>query len=190
MLDESTSTAQQDATTASAPEGTTTAPEGTSGELGKIYTQADVDNAVEGRLSRERKKFPPKEELDAYHTWRDGQQTETQKQQRILEERNGFERRVGEMEAQIEEARRERLLLAHGASTDDVDYYAYKIGKMVDDNTTFDKAAERFFKEKGKPESSKGAQPPVTVSFSAGQGTAPQKSPNQKMNDILRGVRK
>ncbi|MDI9472445.1 MAG: hypothetical protein GX260_03570 [Tissierellia bacterium] len=35
---------------------------------GKTFTREDVDNVVESRLAKERKKAPPKEELDAFRT--------------------------------------------------------------------------------------------------------------------------
>ena len=51
-----------------------------------------------------------------------------------------------------------KFLLDKGVPTGDVDYYAFKIGKLVTDTTDFEKAAEQFLKEHAPQEP---AKPPV-----------------------------
>ena len=46
----------------------------------KTFTQADVDKLIQTRLDRERKKYPSEEEITAYRTWKDSQQTEQERQ--------------------------------------------------------------------------------------------------------------
>ena len=41
----------------------------------------------------------------------------------------------------------EKFLSGKGVKADDLDYVTFKISKMVDDKTTFEKAAEKFLKE-------------------------------------------
>lgn len=41
-----------------------------------VYTQADIDSAVEKRLARERRKYPSKEELAEFKAWKAEQRTE------------------------------------------------------------------------------------------------------------------
>lgn len=54
----------------------------TATEQEKTFTQAELDRAIQDRLAHERKKFPSEDELNAYRTWKDGQQTEQERQAR------------------------------------------------------------------------------------------------------------
>ena len=164
----------QETQTAGAPEITTTQPEE------RKFSQAELDDVVEKRLARERKKFPSQEELTAFRAWQETQQTEQQKQQRILNERNTFEARVTELEAQIEQARRERLLISKGVAADDVDYYVFKIGKLTTDSTDFDKAAETYLKEHAPSVPAAQTAPTVRASFGAQMGAGGEVGPVEK----------
>lgn len=148
-------------------------------EQEKLFTQADLDTA----LAKERAKAPSKEEMDSFRAWKESQQTEQERQKRVLEERDSARQRVNDLETELEQARRERLLLAKGISEDDLDYYAFKIGKMVTDVLPFEKAAEKFLKEHMKTGTK------AVVSF-GGQmpGNAPHtETINERINRQLRG---
>lgn len=41
-----------------------------------VYTQADIDSAIEKRLARERRKYPSKEELAEFKAWKAEQRSE------------------------------------------------------------------------------------------------------------------
>lgn len=48
---------------------------------------------------------------------------------------------------QIEQLQNEKVLTAKGVRSEDLDYVMFKITKMVDDKTDFNKATEKFLKE-------------------------------------------
>lgn len=83
---------------------------------------------------------------------------------------------------ELESLKREKILLSKGIAADDVEYYAFKIGKLVTDKLPFDKAVEEFFKE----------NPQRTVRISTGGSLGgnvePAAKPNDKMNALIRGA--
>lgn len=48
---------------------------------------------------------------------------------------------------QIEQLQNEKVLTSRGVKAEDLDYVMFKVSKMVDDKTDFNKAAEEFLKE-------------------------------------------
>ena len=61
---------------------------------------------------------------------------------------------VEQIQHDLDEARREnaqmkneKFLSSKGVKAEDLDYVAFKVSKMVDDKTTFEKAAEKYLKE-------------------------------------------
>ena len=55
-----------------------------------------------------------------------------------------------ERDAALKEAqqmKQEKFLLGKGVKAEDVDYVMFKVSKLVDDKTTFEKAAEKYLKE-------------------------------------------
>lgn len=84
----------------------------------------------------------------------------------------------------MEQFEREKLLLGKGVPAEDVDYYVFKIGKLVTDTVDFEKAAEVYLKD----------NPPagtVRVDLSAPLGGGqPAKTANETMNSLIRGARK
>lgn len=47
----------------------------------------------------------------------------------------------------MQEMKNEKFLSSKGVKSDDLDYVLYKISKMVDEKTNFEKAAEKYLKE-------------------------------------------
>ena len=83
-----------------------------------------------------------------------------------------------------ENLKRENLLYAKGITdAEDVKYYAYRIGQMVSEEKTFEKAAEEFFKENA-PHGA--ARVDLGASLAGGGG---KKTPNDIMNALLRGAK-
>ena len=66
---------------------TTGEPGNTTAQQEKTFTQADVDKMIQSRLDRERKKMPSEDELAAFRTWKDSQQTEQDRMNNITKER-------------------------------------------------------------------------------------------------------
>lgn len=149
----------------------------------KTFTQAEVDTLIGKRLAKAMKGMPSEEELTAFRTWKGNQQTEQDRWNTLTDERDTARNQLSAAQAELEQYKREKLLLSKGVAADDVDYYAFKIGKLVTDTVTFEKAAEQFLAEK-KPGT-------VRVNFSApvgGNGSA--KTANEAMNALIRGALK
>ena len=49
---------------------------------------------------------------------------------------------------EVEQMKNEKVLTSKGVKTDDLDYVMFKVSKLVDDKTDFEKAADKFFKRK------------------------------------------
>ena len=146
------------------------------------FTQAEVDAMIGKRLAKAMKGMPGEEELAAFRAWKESQQTETQRWDELTRERDEHKAALIQAQTQLEQYERERLLLSKGVSAEDADYYAFKIGRLVSDDVSFEKAAERFLKE----------HPPATtkVDFGAPLGASPkQQTPNETMNSLIRGAR-
>ena len=149
----------------------------------KTFTEDEVNAIVEKRLNRERKKYPGEEELTAFRSWKESQQTEKERWDSLSKERDEATTALSAAQAELEQYKRERLLLQKGVPAEDVDYYAFKIGKLVTDSLPFEKAAEQYLKEK-----SMGAVTVDTAAPLSGGKTPP--TPNESMNSLIRGARK
>lgn len=150
----------------------------------KTFTQAELDTIVGKKLAKAMKGMPGEEELTAFRAWKESQQTEREKQEKRDKELAESKIALTAAQAELEQYKREKLLLGKGVPADDVDYYAFKIGKLVTDTVDFEKAAESYLKE----------HPPagtVQVDLSAPLGEGqPAKSENEMMNSLIRGARK
>lgn len=150
----------------------------------KTFTQAELDSIVGKRIAKAMKGMPGEEELSAFRNWRESQQTEKEKWDSLVKERDESRAALAETQAKVEQFEREKFLLGKGVPADDVDYYAFKIGKLVTDTTDFQKAAEAYLKD----------NPPagtVQVDLSAPLGGGrPAKTANETMNSLIRGARK
>jgi len=117
----------------------------------KTFTQAEVDSIVGKRLAKAMKGMPAEEELTAFRAWKESQQTEKERWDTLTKERDAARTDLTAAQTELEQFRREKFLLGKGVSADDVDYYAFKIGKLVTDTVDFEKAAETFFKDHKPP---------------------------------------
>lgn len=130
-------------------------------------TVRERDDAVKERDSAAKKR-------DEYKLDRDKFRTERDTASKALEEAN----------AKLTQYERERFLLSKGVPEKDLDYYAFKIGKEVTEENTFEKAAEAFLKDYD------GA---LVARFDTGadlSGGAGASTPNEQMNAIFRKARR
>lgn len=150
----------------------------------RTFTQAELDAIVGKRVAKAMKGMPGDEELKSFRAWKESQQTEKEKWDTILRERDESKTALAAALEKVEQFEREKFLLSKGVKAEDVDYYAFKIGKLVTETTDFEKAAEIYLKE----------NPPagtVQVDLSAPLGGGkPQMSANETMNSLIRGARK
>ncbi len=116
----------------------------------KTFTQKEMNRLIEKRIERERKKYPNAEELEQFKQWQQNQQTEQQKWSTLQKERNDFENQLFSVQKELEQMKRERYLISKGVAVDDVDYYAFKISKMMNDDDDFEMVAENYLKNNEK----------------------------------------
>jgi hypothetical protein len=88
-------------------------------------------------------------------------------------------------EERLTQLERERSLLSQGVAEEDLDYYVFKIGKLVTGEKDFDTAAKEFLKQRGAAR--RVSAPHSTGASLAGRASAPR-STNDTMNRILRGI--
>lgn len=147
----------------------------------KTFTQADVDKLIQTRLERERKKYPSEEEITAYRTWKDSQQTEQERQAKQAKDLADSKAALTASQAEVEQLRRDKYVLSKGLTGEDAEFIAFKAMKMVNDKTTFEQAVDALTANRKK----------ATFDWTApaGGGTK-ENTANQQMNALIRGALK
>lgn len=153
----------------------------TAPEQEKTFTQADVDKMIQSRLDRERKKYPSEEEITAYRTWKDSQQTEQERQAKQAKDLADSKAALIASQAEVEQLQRDKYVLSKGLTGEDAEFIAFKAMKMVDDKTTFEQAVDALTAHRKK----------ATFDWTApaGGGTK-ENTANQQMNALIRGALK
>ena len=155
-------------------------PGNTTAQQEKTFSQADVDKMIQSRLERERKKMPSEEELNAFRTWKDSQQTEQDRMNNITKERDTAVSNLSAANAKIEQLEHERYVSSKGFTGDEAEFIAFKAAKMVDDKTTFEQAVDAIVQER---------RPRTSFDWTAPVGDGNQKNaPNAAMNALIRGA--
>ena len=103
--------------------------ENTAQEQEKTFTQADVDKMIQSRLDRERKKYPSEEEITAYRTWKDSQQTEQERQAKQAKDLADSKAALTALQAEAEQLKRDKYVLSKGLSGEDAEFIAFKAAK-------------------------------------------------------------
>ena len=153
--------------------------ETTATEQEKTFTQADVDALVQRRLDRERKKYPSEDELSAFRSWKESQQTEQERWNNLTKERDESRAALSAAQAELEQLKREKYVLSKGLSGEEAEFIAFKAGKMVDDKTTFEQAVDALTAERKK----------TTFDWTAPVGEGSKKTgANDAMNALIRGA--
>ena len=147
----------------------------------KTFTQADVDKLIQTRLERERKKYPSEEEITAYRTWKDSQQTEQERQAKQAKDLADSKAALTASQSEVEQLRRDKYVLSKGLTGEDAEFIAFKAMKMVNDKTTFEQAVDALTANRKK----------ATFDWTApaGGGTK-ENTANQQMNALIRGALK
>nr|DAH54052.1 MAG TPA: Major capsid protein [Caudoviricetes sp.] len=147
----------------------------------KTFTQADIDKLIQTRLERERKKYPSEEEITAYRTWKDGKQTEQERQAKQEKDLADSKAALTASQAEVEQLRRDKYVLSKGLTGEDAEFIAFKAMKMVNDKTTFEQAVDALTANRKK----------ATFDWTApaGGGTK-ENTANQQMNALIRGALK
>lgn len=149
----------------------------------QTFTQADVDRIVGQRLARERQNMPSEEDLTAYRAWKaDEEKRKGVDVDAIRNERDTAMSNLAAVKAELEGLKNEKYLREKGVPDDDLEYVAFKIGKLIEDGQTFNQAAEKYLKENPV------GRARVATSAALG-GEKKKQDANAVMNDILRGKR-
>lgn len=98
----------------------------------------------------------------------------TQMQQDLADARN-----------EVQQMKNEKFLASKGVKTDDLDYVLYKVSKMTDEKTSFEKAADKYLKENPRFTSGSGYR----VSTSTGNASnGSVENVNTTINDAIRSA--
>lgn len=109
--------------------------------------------------------------------------TERAKNQPNMEQ---IQRERDEALERVERMEHERLLTGRGVKSDDLDYVMFKVSKLVDDKTTFEKAADKFLKENPRFAGTAGGYRISTSTGNASEGSSGSK--NTSINDRIRAA--
>lgn len=155
--------------------------ETTATEQEKTFTQTDVDALIQKRLERERKKYPGEDELSAFRTWKESQQTEQERWNNLTKERDESRATLSAVQAELDQLKREKYVLSKGLTGDEAEFIAFKAAKMVDDKTTFEQAVDVLTADRKK----------TTFDWTAPAGGGSTKvGENDMMNALIRGALK
>lgn len=145
----------------------------------KTFTQAEVDAMIGKRLAKAMKGMPSEDELSAYRSWKESQQTEQEKWNDLTRERDESRAALTSAQAELEQLKREKYVLSKGLSGEEAEFIAFKAGKMVDDKTTFEQAVDALTADRKK----------TTFDWTAPVGEGSKKTgENDAMNALIRGA--
>ncbi len=147
----------------------------------KTFTQEEVDAMIGKRLAKAMKGIPSEEEITAYRTWKDSQQTEQERQAKRDKELADSKSALTAAQAEIEQMKRDKYVLGKGLTGDEAEFIAFKALKMVDDKTTFEQAVDKLTENRQK----------VKFDWTAPAGGGEKKDNiNAAMNNLIRGALK
>ena len=87
---------------------------------------------------------------------------------------------------EVQQMKNEKILTGKGVKTDDLDYVMFKVSKLVDEKTTFEKAAEKYQKENPRFVNGAGTYRISTSANNSGEGSGG--SQNASINDRIRAA--
>lgn len=87
---------------------------------------------------------------------------------------------------EVQQMKNEKLLSGKGVKSEDLDYVMFKVSKLVDDKTTFEKAADKFLKENPRFVGGANSYRISTSSGNSAEGTGG--SMNASINDRIRAA--
>lgn len=147
----------------------------------KTFTQEEVDAMIGKRLAKAMKGIPSEEEIAAYRTWKDSQQTEQERQAKQAKDLADSKAALTASQAEVEQLKRDKYVLGKGLTGEDAEFIAFKALKMVDDKTTFEQAVDKLTENRQK----------VKFDWTAPAGGGEKKTDiNAAMNDLIRGAMK
>ena len=110
----------------------------------KTFTQKELDEIVKQRLDRAKKDMPTKDELKAFHEWRDSQKTAEQKAADDIAAANSA-KEAAEREKQSLEIK--VACLSKGVPADSAEDVIALAARRADDNTSIEKAVDKVLEK-------------------------------------------
>ena len=142
----------------------------------KTFTQSELDAAIGKRVAIATRSMPDESELTAFRAWKSAQP----KDPATPAPAKDFSAELSAAQAEVENYKRTNYLLNKGITGDEAEFYAFKAGKLVSDDKTFEQAVDDLIKDR------KG----VAVSFQAQTGgAAATKNSNEQMNALIRSAK-
>lgn len=157
--------------------------ENTAEQQEKTFTQAQVDSMIGSRLAREREKYPSDDELSAFRKWQSEHESDEDKHNKVIKERDELNAKLTAAQAEIENFKHERYIASKGLTGEEAEFIAYKAAKLVSKDKTFEAAVDELLKDK---------KPKVTVSTGGdlGANKGGNKTTNEAFNALIRGARR
>ena len=175
MADENTNQQQQEPETTPQQQPAPAAPQQQQQEPAsalRTFTQEQLDAIIARERTKATKGWFSKEQMDAKDSTI----------ATLTTERDAANADKAKLQAELDGYKNEKFLVSKGVPADMVDFYAFKIGKLVTADKTFEQAAEEYIKDN---------PPSGTVRMSTGGGVSgggeTKPDLNATMNDIIRG---
>lgn len=147
----------------------------------KTFTQEEVDAMIGKRLAKAMKGMPSDDELTAYRTWKDSQQTEQARQAKREKEFADNKSALTAAQAEVQQLKREKYVLSKGLTGEEAEFISFKAEKIMDDKTTFEQAVDKLTENRQK----------VKFDWTAPAGGGSEKNNvNAAMNSLIRGALK
>ena len=138
----------------------------------RTFTQEQLDAIIARERTKATKGWFSKEQMDAKDSTI----------ATLTTERDAANADKAKLQAELDGYKNEKFLVSKGVPADMVDFYAFKIGKLVTKDKTFEQAAEEYIKDN---------PPSGTVRMSTGGGISgggeTKPDLNATMNAIIRG---
>lgn len=148
----------------------------------KTFTQEEVDAMIGKRLAKAMKGMPSDDELTAYRTWKESQQTEQERQAKRDKEFADNKSALTAAQAEVQQLKREKYVLSKGLTGEEAEFISFKAEKMVDDKITFEQAVDKLTENRQKVK--------FDWTAPAGGGGEKKTDTNAAMNNLIRGALK
>lgn len=119
--------------------------------------------------------------VEKFNAWRQAQETEDGKLKILQGDLDDYKIKYEKTLSELTQFKNEKLLISKGVPKDKADYYAFKIGQKVNEDTSFEQATEAYLKENPVVET-------VKVDFGAPHGSSSPKVGTEPANAAIRAA--
>lgn len=152
----------------------------------KTFTQAEVDALIAREKAKATAKatkgMPSEDEMKAFAAWKESQQSEKERWDNLVKDRDTAQSSLAAAMAKSTEQEHLLFVVGKGYGLEEADYIAYKAGKLVTDDVTFEQAVDQIIKSHTPQQ---GSQTTQTVKVNMGGTMAPSGGAPQTLNDYI-----